>query len=147
MEKPNAVIFDMDGTLVNVSSIRHYVRDSPKDFDAFHRESGACPPFRWVVDSAHMWKALGYRVIQVTARSAKYYPVTAWWLAENNVPSDAVYMREDGDFRHDYEVKKDILHHHLHKYNIHLAYDDNPSIVRLWEEYNIKVIQVPGWES
>ena len=42
---PAAVIVDIDGTLVDVSSVRHHVAGPGKrNFDAFHRESADCPP-------------------------------------------------------------------------------------------------------
>ena len=37
-------IFDLDGTLVDVNNIRHYVEGKKKNFDLFHKESINCPP-------------------------------------------------------------------------------------------------------
>lgn len=148
--KPKTIVFDMDGTLVDVSSIRHHVEGGPdngyrKNFDAFHNDAVNCPEFEWVVRAAREASEMGYRVIQVTARSERYRPSTSWWIAEHRVPSDGLYMRSERDYRPDYEVKKDILDRLLHKYDIVKAYDDNPSIVKLWNEYKIPCIVVPGW--
>lgn len=149
---PKAIIFDMDGTLVDVSSVRHHVQGGPqnnykKDFDAFHRDAVNCPPIKWVKNMAWDYHLKGYSVIQVTARSERYRSSTSWWIADNNVPSDALYMRPDGDYRPDYEVKKEILDRLLLRYDIIAAYDDNPNIVRLWSEYGILCHVVPGWEE
>lgn len=40
-----AVLVDVDGTLCDVSGIRHYVQSVPKtrNFDKFHRASALCP--------------------------------------------------------------------------------------------------------
>lgn len=40
-----AVLVDVDGTLCDVSGIRHYVQSFPKNrnFDKFHRASALCP--------------------------------------------------------------------------------------------------------
>lgn len=143
--RPLTIVFDMDGTLVDVSSIRHLVGGNNKNFDAFHLESVNCPPIPGVLEHARMAKADGFKVIQVTARSEKYRSSTSWWIAENQVPSDALYMRADGDYRPDYEVKRDILNRILKSYDIIKAFDDNPHIVRLWREYNIPCVVVPGW--
>jgi len=151
--RPKTVVFDMDGTLVDVSSIRHHVIGGPqnnyrKDFDAFHRDAVNCPPIKWV--RALAWDYYlhgGYKVIQVTARSERYRASTSWWIAENNVPSDALYMRADRDFRPDYEVKKEIIDRLLVRHDIVRAYDDNPSIIRLWSEYGIPCTVVPGWQE
>lgn len=144
IHRPPTIVFDMDGTLVNVSSIRHLVMDN-KNFDAFHKESVNCPAIPWVLEHARMAKADGFRVIQVTARSERYRNSTSWWIAENQVPSDALYMRADGDYRPDYQVKRDILDRLLKSYDIVKAFDDNPSIIRLWDEYDIPCVIVPGW--
>ena len=146
--RPKTIVFDMDGTLVDVSSIRHHVmRPKNRNFDAFHRESVNCPPIKWVKNMAWDYHLQGYTVIQVTARSEKYRPHTSWWIADNNVPSDALYMRPDGDYRPDYDVKKDMLDRLLLKYDIISAYDDNPSIVALWSEYDIPCVVVPGYQT
>ena len=107
--RPQAVVFDMDGTLADVSSIRHLVRGGNRNFDQFHQQSVDVPPNDHVVEMAKQAKAEGKKVVIVTARKAKYRNHTAMWLAQNDVPSDAMYMRHDKDGRPDYEVKKDIL--------------------------------------
>ena len=145
--RPQTFVFDIDGTLADVSSIRHLVEEGQKNFDAFHRESVNCPTIPWVTAAAHDAKGMGYRVIQVTARQEKYRPNTSWWLADNLIPSDGLYMRANGDYRPDYEVKKEILDRLLKVYDIKMAYDDNPSIVSLWSEYQIPCIVVPGWQA
>jgi hypothetical protein len=87
----------------------------------------------------------GLKVIQLTARSQKYYHSTAWWIAENKVPSDGLFMRNNGDYRKDSIVKREIIDRLLGRYDIIGAYDDNPSIVRLWADYGIPCTVVPGW--
>lgn len=146
--RPPTIIFDLDGTLADVSSIRYLVAAGEKNrnFDAFHRESVNCPPIPWVVEHAHTAHADGYKVVQVTARSERYRPHTSWWLAEHGIPSHELYMRGDYDYRPDYEVKRDIVDRILQSHDIVKAFDDNPSIVRLWGEYGIPCIVVPGWE-
>lgn len=59
--KHPAVIFDMDGTLVDVSSVRHFVMDKPKDFDAFHAGTAGCPPNMSALAYYYIIKAVGYK--------------------------------------------------------------------------------------
>lgn len=63
-----AVVYDIDGTLSNVTAIRHYVIGRVKNFDKFHRESVNAPCHQHVVDAARRDKEAGYDVIIVTAR-------------------------------------------------------------------------------
>lgn len=148
--RPQAIVFDIDGTLVDVSSVRHHVLGGPennyrKDFDAFHREAVNCPPIKWVKNMAWDKYMMGYKILLVTARNEKYRPPTSWWIADNNVPSHGLWMRADRDMRPDYEIKKEILDRLLLRFDIREAYDDNPNIVRLWSEYGIPCTVVPGW--
>ena len=151
MNKPKAIIFDMDGTLANVSGIRHYLRPTPpsrsKNFDAFHAESVDCPPNHAVLNHAMVAYLLGYKIIIVTARRARWRHHTAWWLALHGVPSDAMFMRGDKDNRPDYYVKSDILDAILHTWDVVHAVDDNPAVIALWNERGIPTTIVEGWED
>ncbi len=148
-----AVIFDMDGTLADVSSIRHHLtkydegkRRVIKHFNMFHAESVSVPSHSHVVNAAQMAHMLGHAVLIVTARKHMWRHHTAWWLALHNVPSDILMMRDNDDNRKDYEVKKDMLDTLRKAYDIIHAWDDNPSIIKLWKENNIPTTVVPGWE-
>ena len=150
--KPNAVIFDMDGTLANVSGIRHYIvpptpmpKGWHKDFHSFHSESVNVPVNESVKDQAIRAHMLGNAILIVTARRAMYRNQTAWFLAMNGIPSDAMYMRGDKDGRPDYEVKRDILDAIRRRYNVIHAVDDNPSVIQLWQENNIPTTIVEGY--
>lgn len=143
------VIFDMDGTLANVSSIRHYLKPDihhGKDFDTFHAESVNVPPHSHVVNAAQVAKLLGHDVVIVTARKHMWRHQTAWWLAMHGVPSDALFMRGNKDQRKDYDVKKDILSTIRQAWTPIHAWDDNPNIIRLWNEEGIPCTVVPGWQ-
>jgi FMN phosphatase YigB (HAD superfamily) len=151
MKRP-AVIFDMDGTLADVSSIRHHLKfyeESKKrvikHFDRFHSDSVDVPPHRHVLNAAQMAHMMGNAVLVVTARKHMWRNQTAWWLAMNNVPSDMLMMRDDEDNRKDYEVKKDMLKIIRQGYDVIHAWDDNPSIVKLWKEEGIPTTIVEGW--
>lgn len=152
--KRTAVIFDMDGTLADVSSIRHYLttfeatkRRIIKHFDRFHAESVNVPPHNHVVNAAQVAKMLGHDVLIVTARKHMWRHHTAWFLAMHNIPSDALFMRGNQDNRPDYEVKKEILSIIRKAWNPIYAWDDNPSIIKLWTEEGISCTIVDGWDN
>lgn len=147
MSRTPAAIFDMDGTLANVSGIRHHLipRERHKDFHTFHRESVNAPPHMDVVHAALAAHTLGLDVLVVTARKHMWRHHTAWWLAIHRVPSTALYMRADHDNRKDYEVKRDILKQIRKRHEVIHAWDDNPAIIQLWREEGIPCTVVPGW--
>lgn len=147
-----AVIFDMDGTLCDVSSIRHHVNPNDpgfsgdKRFDLFHSESIDCPPNQQAIDEVERARAEGHAVVVVTARAFEWRYVTMLWLNENGVEYDELYMRKDGDFRRDFEVKADILDAMwADGYEPVRAVDDNPSVIELWESEGIETVVIPGW--
>lgn len=148
----DAVIFDVDGTLVDVSSVRHFVVPEPpsrsKNFHKFHEAAVDCPANEWVVRAARDCFEQGFDILVVTARSSLFRNHTAFWLAMHEVPSHAMFMRRDGDHRPDYEVKADILRQIRGAgWNPVLAFDDNPNVIKLWEENRIPTVVVPGWDD
>lgn len=148
-----AVIVDMDGTLVDVGSVRHHVLAAlqpdgsytTRDFDAFHRASVDCPAIETTVRMVEEWYNLGFDILIVTARSEKYEGPTSWWLAEHNIPHQALYMRGEKDQRPDSVVKEEMLRRIEGRWSVQHAIDDNPSVVKLWESHGIPVTVVPGW--
>ncbi len=141
----NAVIFDVDGTLCDVRSIRYLVMGDARNFHAFHIESTGCPV---VPEVAGIWNSIrpGIARIVVTARSMRYYQHTLWWLLLNGFEPDDMFMRPWHDQRADYEVKRDLLTRIQQRYNVRFAIDDNPAVIQLWRESEIPVLVVPGWE-
>lgn len=139
------VIFDVDGTLCDVRTIRHLI--ASKGFDAFHRESANCPPHDHVVEAVRQAAAAGHAVLIVTGRVEKWRRLTSMWLALHDVPSDALEMRPDADYRKDYVIKKEILARLRRRYDILHAWDDNPAVLKLWAEEGIPTTVVPGWDG
>jgi phosphoglycolate phosphatase-like HAD superfamily hydrolase len=153
MLKRPAWIFDVDGTLVDVDPILYHIVNQDrstesfkKNFDKFHQDSINCSPHKDVVDMA--WEVCNdVDVIIVTARKEKYRALTSRWLVDNDVPHIALFMRQDNDYREDYDVKKDILEHINQYWNVKHAVDDNPSIIQLWEENGIPTTKIGTWDG
>lgn len=151
--KPEAIIFDVDGTLADVSPYLHYVRnvnDDPnfkKDFDKFHQESINALPNYEVVEMVNQAFFDQKHIIVVTSRRETWRGVTSYWLAKNDIGHHALYMRKDGDFRPDYEVKSEILGRIKKLWNVTHAVDDNPAVLRLWFEHGIPTTKIGDWDG
>lgn len=151
LKKPEAVIFDVDGTLCNVESIRHMVilghPDNPgyRDFDRFHKASVWCPPNPNIVELAWKHHMAGKTVMVVTARRERYRRYTEGWLRSHQVPYHELHMRRDDDGRADHIIKREILEQLRIRYDVVLAVDDNPSVLQVWRDEKIPVVEVPGW--
>lgn len=156
-------IADMDGSLVNVSAIRHYVAGpGEKDFDAFHQASRHCPPNEQALEFCRRHYAAGHVIGVVTARMDRHHEVSKGWLDDYLLPEllkipraahlpvgyDGPLMREDGLRYSDVVIKRGIYRYLNRHYDIVAACDDNPAIIPLWEELGIPEIEViPGWED
>lgn len=144
-----ARILDVDGTLADVASIRHFVMRPKhlKDFDAFHAASADVPPHQIALQYACDTVAMGMIPVVVSARMTKWFDVTKGWLDRHMpVSYDGPILRPDGDFRPDVQVKADILRYLRRHYDIRGAIDDNPAVIALWQKHGIPVTVVPGWD-
>ncbi len=141
----NAIIVDMDGTLVDVSEIKHYITDEPANYEKFHLESINCDEHVDIANAVRAWGKSDVRILIVTARSEKYLQETIKWLNEHNIKFDMLYMRKNNDDRYDSQVKSDILNMIYKQYVPILAYDDNPHTIKVWQRNSIPVVNGPGW--
>ena len=147
-----AKIFDIDGTLVNVTTISHlidgtaYGTKPPEFYDEYHNKAIDAPPVDWVVNAALMAITEGYIVILITARKVMYSFQTTVFLGKNNIPYHHLCMRNNDDDRPDHEYKQEVLDRLIAMgYDIEEAYDDNPNIIKLWQKNGIKTVYVQGF--
>lgn len=153
IKKKHCWIFDVDGTLVNVDSVIHWITNKDREhesfkkyYDMFHTESINCDPHKEVIDM--VWSACNDSdIVIVTARNENYRALTSRWLKNNNVPHDALFMRKENDFRSDYEIKKEILEKINEYWDVKHAVDDNPDIINLWESNGIPTTKIGTWDG
>ena len=144
-----AVIIDVDGTLADVASIRHYVLDDPRNrnFHKFHGASAFVEPVADVAAIARALDAAGLTIVVLTSRKEHWRSLTRAWLAKWDIPFFALGMRSDDDDRGDADVKRDLLDVMSHRYDLRpaLAIDDNPVVIALWRSLDIPTVRVPNW--
>ena len=145
--KPTAHIYDVDGTLANIDPYLHHVRGSNRDYDAFHEASIDALPNVNVLEMLNNSVSDGHSILVVTSRKEKYRGLTSMWLAKNNIRSHGLFMRADNDNRPDYEAKKDILDKITLLWNVTHAVDDNPNVIRLWEDHKIPTTKIGTWDG
>lgn len=146
MTSHEVTIFDVQGTLIDVTSVRHLVECAKPDFDAFHIATCECPPHQWVVDEARLQHANDKVVAILTGMNGRFRPHLLTWLNRHDVPFDILMMRPDDDFRKDFMVKREMLEMLREQGLIAThAWDDNPRIIDLWKHEKIPFTVVPGW--
>ena len=141
------VIFDIDGTLLNIQHRVKFVRDQPKDWKAFRdpnqkRWDEPILPVMFVLNSLLM---ADHRVILASGRlkSEKEDTINQLKIHIPDVADLPIYMRSDSDYRPDDIVKKDMLTK-MRKdgYAPSMVFDDRPSVVRMWREKGLVVADV-----
>lgn len=138
--KPNAVIFDIDGTLANNN------HRSPYYLDSLINDT----PISVVVESLLMYHEQGYRIILVSGRHQgnsgdpkKHLNSTIEWLKKYDIPYDHLYMRKHNDKRKDDIVKEEIFWNYIaDNYNVKVAYDDRDRVVAMWRRIGVPCFQV-----
>ena len=88
-----------------------------------------------------------HAILIVTSRKDKWRGLTSMWLAKHNIRSHGLFMRADDDNRPDYEVKKDILDKISSLWSVTHAVDDNPNVIKLWEDHNIPTTKIGTWDG
>lgn len=143
-----AVIFDIDGTLADLSHRLHHIKSSPPNWDAFFAscvDDRVIEPIRelvWLVDNQ------GYRIILVSGRSDQVRGETEAWLAGHGIPYHELHMRRAGDYRQDTIVKSEILDGILAAgHEIAFVVDDRPSVVAMWRERGLTCLQCRDWDE
>ena len=141
MEKRNCVIFDLDGTICNVSHRQQYVASKPRNWNAWNKglvNDVPHQPVKIVFDSIQK-AAPDIDILLVSGRSDDYYNETVEWLNRYNYSYNKLYMRKQGDYRDDSIVKTEIADEIEKTYNILFVFDDRKRVVDMWVNRGIWV--------
>lgn len=130
---PDAVIFDLDGTLALLNGRNPYDA-SECEYDLLNHE---------VYAALVRHKQDGSKIIITSGRSEEYVEQTNKWLTKNGIEIDLFIMRKIGDVRSDSIVKEEMFREHiLPKYYVHAVYDDRERVVDKWRDLGLQVFQV-----
>jgi hypothetical protein len=131
-----AVIVDLDGTLAHNDGHRRW-HDYHKVYgDKLHKH----------VASAVDALSNKFDILLVSGRMGTEMCVaeTLRWLRDYDIPFQKLFMREEGDFRTDAVVKKEIYEKYIDPhYDVEFVLDDRDQVVDMWrKELKIPTFQV-----
>ena len=140
------VIFDVDGTLMNISHRRKFVEMKPKDWKAFREQTVNDTPNLDVFAVAKSLHQAGHNIIIASGRNKSQRAITLKQLMLEGLVFRAIYLRSDSDYRPDTEVKAQMLDKmKAEGWNPELVFDDRTSVVDMWREKGLRAVQVaPG---
>lgn len=146
-DKENAYIFDIDGTIANISHRLHYIDKSihKPDWDTFHKECVNDSPIFPVISTLNSLLNTGCEIIFITTRPVKTKNDTINWL--NKYISNKnyiIFMRNNNDFRKDADIKFEIYNTCIKdNYNILGVFEDRQQCVDMWrQDLNLICFQV-----
>mgnify|MGYP001268456130 CR=1 FL=1 len=139
------VIFDVDGTLLDIEHRRHFVSNGNKDWESFLSPEQMVKdrPNHDVVQTALALQSAGHELVVVSARNERHRQVTEMQLRKAGIEFSHLFLREDEDFRADDEFKKDVLDSLCHvDWKPDLVFDDRNRVVEMWRANGIPCVQV-----
>ena len=143
------VIFDLDGTLADITARRKLAtKDNGKlDWDVFlHRDNIKLDvPNQKVVDMARMINDTDkYQIWILSGRTKATYRTTRNWLIQNDIPFDDLIMRPTDDYHHymkDSDLKQMWLDS-IGKDSVAMVFDDRNQVVDMWRKNGLTCFQV-----
>lgn len=136
----DAFIFDIDGTIACNDHRSHWVKSNPKNWDAYNKPMANDVPIIPPLVVLDCLKHSGYAILICTGREEGYYDITKRWLAEHQIDYTELFMRPEGDYSDDREVKRNMLRK-IEKlgYNVLGVFDDRTKVVDMWREEGLYV--------
>lgn len=136
-------IFDIDGTLADLTHRLHHIQKQPKDWEKFFAACSGDAPIQHICRLACDLNASS-PIVLVSGRSDRVRVETDYWLKViGGIIHSALYMRNDGDHRPDNIVKGELLDKLIADgWKPLMAFDDRNQVVKMWRERGIPCAQV-----
>lgn len=136
------VLCDIDGTIANLTHRLHYVKKpegEKKDWKRFFSNMDLDLPIHEVINRVKALQEEGYMIVCISGRPEDYREVTETWVKRFMTPYTFL-MRRSGDSRSNDIVKEELLNNYLGGYTIHKVFDDQPSVIRMWNRNKLDVV-------
>lgn len=148
MDKPQAVIFDRDGTLASVA----YVAPTDRSGHAWRQYNAALPFDAPVPVIAALLRSIRPGVVRImtSGRAAGDHVgdthrrgLMIAWLRKHDLPIDVLIMRKGGDQRRDSIVKREMYDDLIApRFDVRYVVDDRPQVVDMWRDLGLPVLAV-----
>ena len=152
MDKNIDIIFDIDGTILDISHRVKFVLQDPKDWKNFYSNMDKDRPIEEVCALLEsLLKDDANQIIFCTGRVEDYRGKTIEQINKilkdsKNIDIDScLYMRPKGDFRKDFIVKRDLYKKMIvDGFNPVLVFEDKITVVDMWKEMGLRCLRVTG---
>lgn len=136
-----AIIVDLDGTLCDVEHRLHLIDGPEKHWDAFHAGCINDKVNEWCFELVRRFEK-DHIVIFITGRPMEHMEATKQWLAEHDIMDYELHMKPTGDYRKDFEFKKEVYNTTLKgNYEVLFAVDDRNETCDMWRSVGVVALQ------
>lgn len=141
------VIFDLDGTLADITHRLHFIENGNKNWGAFYEACPADGPKHDIIELALMCDDAGHRIIISSGRSENVRSQTIEWLAAHGVKYAELHMRPDNCYVPDQALKKAWLEQGVFGPvgDILFVVEDRDRMVQMWRSSGLTCLQVDQW--
>lgn len=123
-------MFDIDGVLADVTHRLHHLRARPQRWERFFAAADVDPLLDEGADRLREAQA-DFEVVYLTGRPERNRRLTERWLAQHDLPTGPLYMREDDDYRPARMMKREVLRRLARTREVASVLDDDPAVVRV----------------
>ncbi|SDF34717.1 hypothetical protein SAMN05216377_104303 [Pseudonocardia oroxyli] len=123
-------MFDIDGVLADVTHRLHHLRARPQRWERFFAAADVDPLLDEGAERLREAQA-DFDVVYLTGRPERNRRLTERWLAQHDLPTGPLYMREDDDYRPARMMKREVLRRLARTREVASVLDDDPAVVRV----------------
>jgi acid phosphatase class B len=143
----NRIIVDVDGTISKVGDRLKFLLQDPVDWDSFYDACFEDEPIPEVIQLVQDLYESGNQIIFCTGRRESCREATRDWFKKyfkfSLTSRSLLVMRPNNDFRHDTEVKPEMLKNAgIELDTIAFVLEDRNSMVAKWRELGLICLQV-----
>ena len=136
-------IFDIDGTIADITHRVHYLESKPKNWDMFFGTVIDDKPKNWVIDIMRLLPP--ERVLLFSGRTDSSAEDTIAWLEKYDVPYAEMRMRWHHNFESDEILKLRMVKEY--KDRVRFIVDDRQRVVDMWRLNGFNVLQADKWKD
>jgi len=151
--KKGIFIFDIDGTVADMSHRLHYIQGWNKDYDKFYGSVSEDKPIEDVIDILRLLFLDHHRIIFMTGRSEVCREDTIKWIRKhiyhgNKDINIELHMRPSRDWRPDTTIKMEMWYglDESIRSKVKGVFEDRNSVVEMWRGLGVRCYQVKEGE-
>lgn len=148
-----AIIVDVDGTIADLTHRLHFVKrpNKDRDYKSFFATMNKDKPKQNVINIIDALSTT-HKVIYVTGRPEPCRRTTLNWFKKHAwilcMKSEDLFMRPDGDFTPDAELKAKIYEEKIKgRFDVVAVFEDRQSVCDMWRSKGLTCFQVDQWEE